>query len=553
MRWRHALGPAAMLAIACYAGAGSDDGDGGAEDGSGSADDAATSADDDGTDGGPQSGCDAAPQRVGLLSNRRYGHAVRDLLGLATAPAPTNGGGTHDGLVPAGPDQVNAALVFEYHGIAQAAADEALASLATLAPCDAGDDELACAGAFVDDFGARAFRRPLTDDERAGLLAVWQVGRDQDGDYAGGIRLVIVTVLQSPTFLYVSELGQPNDDGDYVLDPWEVASQISFFLLDSIPDAELRAAAADGRLATDDGVAAEVDRLMATEAGRASVTRIVLRWLGSERVLGAEKQSAEFTDELRESLRLETEHVVDDLLWNGDGGLDTLLSSPDTFLDARLAAFYGVAGPQGDAFEPVTMPADQRAGVLTHGSLLASLAGVADTSVVYRGLFVARDLLCMNFPPPPAGAAEGDLDASVGQRARAVHRMETAPCSGCHPNFDPYGLLFENYDELGRFRTMIGDTPVDATWNFTQPESLAGPVESLVEFAPKLAASEEVAACATQRVTTYATQRQLDVDLQCHIDDLAAQFVAADRDLVELVRLVATSPVLRMRSAAEDP
>jgi hypothetical protein len=292
---------------------------------------------------------------------------------------------------------------------------------------------------------------------------------------------------------------------------------------------------------------------MATDAGKASVTRIVLRWLGSERVIGAEKQATEFTDELRESMRLETEHVVDDLLWNGEGGLDTLLMSPDTFLDARLAAFYGIEGPTGDAFEPVTMPADQRAGVLTHGSLLASLAGVADTSVVYRGLFVARDLLCMNFPPPPPGAQDADLDASVGQRARSEFRMSTAPCNGCHTNFDPYGLLFESYDELGRWRTTIGDAPVDASWNFAQPDSLAGPVETLVEFAPKLAVADEVAACATQRVTTYAAQRQLDVDLQCHVDDLAARFIAADRDLVELVRLVATSPVLRTRIAAEDP
>lgn len=546
--------PAIALALACYSGAGSDGGDGGDDDG-GSGDDAATAEagdDDDGGDDGPQSSCTAPPRRVDLLSNRRYGNAVRDLLGLAAAPEPTSAGGTHDDLVPL-PTQVNGSLVFEYHGIAQAAADEALADLDALAPCGKGDDELACAAAFIDDFGARAFRRPLTDEERDGLLAVWNVGREQDDTYAGGVRLVVVTVLQSPTFLYVTELGTPDDDGTYRLDPWEVATQLSFFLLDSIPDAELRAAAADGRLATNDGVTEQVDRLLASAEGRASITGIVLRWLRSERVLEVEKQDPTFTAELQESLRSETALFVDDLLWTGNADLGTLLTSNETFVDARLAELYGIPAPAGEGFTKVALPADQRAGVLTHGSLLASLSGVADTSIVHRGLFVARDLLCLDFPPPPPGAQDADLDDSVGQRARAEHRMTTQPCSGCHATFDPFGLLFEHYDALGRHRTTIGDAPVDASWDIEQPASVAGHAETLVEFAPRLAAADEVSTCAAQRVTTYAAQRQVDADLACHTGEIAAQFVAADRDLVELVRLVALSSVLRVRSESEDP
>ncbi len=545
--------PVLALALGCYSGAGSDGGDGGDDDG-GSGDDAATAEgdDDDGGDDRPQSECTAPPRRVELLSNRRYGNAVRDLLGLAAAPEPTSGGGTHDELVPL-PTEVSGPVVFEYHDIAQSAADEALADLDALAPCGEGDDELACASAFVDDFGARAFRRPLTDEEHDGLLAVWQVGREQDATYAGGIRLVLVTVLQSPTFLYVVELGTPEEDGTYRLDPWEVATQLSFMLLDSIPDPELRAAAADGRLDTHDGVTEQVDRLLASDAGRRNVTGIVLRWLRSERVLEVEKQDPAFTAELQESLRTETELFVDDLLWNGSGDLETMLTSPETFVDARLAAHYGVPAPAGDGFAKVTLPADQRAGVLTHGSLLASLAGVSDTNVVFRGLFVARDLLCMDFPAPPPGAQDAGLDDSVGQRARAEHRMSTQPCSGCHATFDPFGLLFEHYDALGRHRTAIGDAPVDASWDIVQPPSVAGHAETLVEFAPRLAAADEVATCAAQRVTTYAAQRQVDADLACHTGEIAAQFVAADRDLVELVRLVALSSVLRVRSEAEDP
>ncbi|MBC8068335.1 MAG: DUF1592 domain-containing protein [Deltaproteobacteria bacterium] len=547
---------AAVLTAGCYTGASSSaDADAGSDAGSVTAGDASSDAsDDDGTADDPQAGCAAPPRRIALLSNRRYGHAVRDLLGLASAPEPSNGGGTHDVLVPTSAGKVSGALAFEYHDIAAQAADEALADLATLAPCGEGDDELACASAFVDDFGARAFRRPLTDDERGGLLAVFEVGREQDDSYAGGIRLVVVTMLQSPTFLYLVELGE-GDDGNYTLTPYEVASQLAFLLLDSIPDAELRAAAADGRLSTDAGIAAEVDRLLGTEAGRANVTDIVLRWVGSERVLEVQKADATFDDALRESMRLETEHFVDDLLWSGDASLDALLTSRDTFVDARLAGLYGVEAPAGEGFVPVTLPADQRAGVLTHASVLASRSGLDDTSVVYRGLFVANELLCLDFPAPPPGATEAGLDDSVGQRARSEHRMSTAPCSGCHRGFDPYGLLFEHYDELGRYRTTIDDVPVDASAQIEKPESLAGTVQTLVELAPQLAASEDVAACATQRVATYAVQRQQPPDLQCHVDALAPAFAASGESLVELVRLVATSQVVRARgeAEAEDP
>lgn len=548
-----AIAVSGLLGLACYSGpGGGGDGDD-ADTGQGTAAEAGSAGDASDTGDDPALACALPPRRLALLSNRRYGHAVRDLLGLASAPTPSNGGGTHDGLVPAGPDQVSASLVFEYHDIAEAAAAEALLDLDALAPCADGQDERVCAGAFVDDLGGRAFRRPLTTDEHDGLLAVWQVGRDQDGDYAGGVRLVVVTVLQAPSFLYASELGVPGVDGTFELSPWEVATQLSFLLLDSIPDAALREAAADGRLSSDEGVAAEVERLLATGAGQANVSDLVLRWIGSDRVGRVEKQAPEFTDELRESMRLETQHFVDDLLWNGDASLDALLTSPDSFVDGRLAAIYDIPAPEGDGFVPVSLPADRRAGILTHPSMLAGLAGVADTSVVFRGLFVARDLLCMEFPPPPPEAAEAGLDESVGQRARAEHRMATAPCSNCHRSFDPFGLLFENYDELGRYRATIGDTPVDASAQIERPETLAGPVATLVEFAPQLAAAPEVAACATQRFTTYAVQRAIDADLQCHVDDLAVAFVDGGKDLVDLVRLVATARVLRARSEAEAP
>jgi hypothetical protein len=538
---------ASMLALgpACYAGVQSY-GSGGDEEGSGSA---GTSGGSEDGDGEPNpSACEPAAQRVTLLSNLRYGNAVRDLLGLSQSPLVSNGGGTQDAFLPVGVSQVDPMLVFEYHGIAQTAAEEAITG-GLLPACDA--DELACAEAFIDDFGTRAFRRPLTDDERAGLLGVYEVGREQDGDHEGGLRLVIVAALQAPSFLYVTEIGEPEDDGTLALTPWEVASQLSFFLLDTLPDEQLRADAAEGRLATQEGIEAAVDRILQSPEGRASVSRMVVRWLGSDRIMRAEKEAPEFTESLRESMRQETALLVDHVLWSGSGTLRELFTTSETFVNAELAAHYGLPTPADEGFSRVQLPPDQRMGVLTHASLLASLAGVHETSIVYRGLFVARDLLCMKFPPPPDGALDMGLDESVGERARSEHRMATVPCSGCHGSFDPFGILFEGYDALGRHRTTIGDEPVDASFDIPYPQTLAGPTTDVLELAARLGEADEVTQCATQRAATYAAWRSIDSDLSCQVDELSEAILATDGEVSEIVRQIATSPLMRWRRVEE--
>jgi hypothetical protein len=177
---------------------------------------------------------------------------------------------------------------------------------------------------------------------------------------------------------------------------------------------------------------------------------------------------------------------------------------------------------------------------------------VSQTSVVYRGLFVARDLLCVDFQPPPPGATDAGLDESAGERARSEWRMQNSPCNGCHTTFDPFGLMFENYDELGRYRTMIGDQPVDASFDIKFPASAAGPAADIVEFAARLAETDEVAKCAAQRMTTYALARPYDKYAACYSKELGEALIEADGDLVELVRRVATSPMLRLRSQEGD-
>ena len=553
---------ATALALAgCYAGAaatGESEGSAGSggpggPDGSDGSDGSESGADDGtGDTGGAIAGCLAPVRRLALLSNRRYANAVRDLLGLAAAPVVSNGGGTGDSLLATGSDQVNAALVFEYHSIAETAADQALTQLEMLAPCPPGDDELGCASAMIDELGARAFRRPLTEVERSGLLDVYQTGYEQDGNYPAGVRLVITALLQSPTFLYLSELGEPIGDGQFALTPWEVAAQLSFLLADTLPDAALTQAAADGRLGSEEGVVAEVERMLATPAARANISSLYLRWIGSNKVAEVEKSSDDFTPELQASLQKETELFIDDLLWQRGAKLRDMLTSRTSWVNATLAAYYGVEAPAGEEFAPVELPPEQRSGVLTHGSLLASLSGVSQTSVVYRGLFVARDLLCVEFPPPPPGATETGPDESKGERARSEWRMENNPCSACHSTFDPFGLMFEHYDELGRYRTTIGDVPVDASFDIKFPASAAGPAEDIVEFAARLAETDEVARCAAQRVTTYALARPYDKYAACYSKELGEALIAADGDLVELVRLVANSPMLRFRSQEED-
>lgn len=259
-------------------------------------------------------------------------------------------------------NNAEAGLVTAAHVEAYLAAATTLATKApAVSPCRPGGDARPCAEAFVQRFGRKAYRRPLTSDETTRYVGLALGERDFDA----GLTRVAEAMLSSPHFLYRSELGEPQADGTWRLTPYEVASALSYGLWATTPDDALLDAAAQGRLSTGDDVAREARRLLGDSRARKVVRAFALQWLGVERVGTVDKSPAlfpDFTPALRTAMALETQALVEHVVFDGTGRFDELLTADYSFVDGPLAPLYGMAAGAGTQRRAV--PAERAAGVL---------------------------------------------------------------------------------------------------------------------------------------------------------------------------------------------
>lgn len=512
------------------------------------------------------------PARVRLLTDEQYANAVRDLVGIEAPVLPQPGTEPHQ-FIHEDLVAVGGPLLVQFRIAAEAVAREVAARTEGLGCADA---DAGCAKAKIEAFASRAFRRPLEADEPAALWRLYESGRDDRRSRAGatialaqsaGFGLVVEAVLQSPSFVYRTELGPaagageggasagdaPTPPGLVALTPHELAAELSFLLTDSIPDAALWAAAEDGSLLRDDVLAAQVERILDTDRAHAHLASVILRWLGAYRVLEARKDTTIFptlSPELRQSMLAETRLFVEDVLWHRGGSLRELLTSRETFVDAALAEHYGHRGVSADHPVRVTLSGAQRGGVLTHASILTSLATEQRESIIRRGMFVNEKLLCtpeLGRPPFGAIAAQAHFTARMSEAQFSYFRTGHIYCSGCHQTIDPPGRALHHYDGIGRYRELDEiDQPV-------QPDGrlVIGGVErrfaDAIELGGALADSDHVARCVVDQLVHHALGRAMDPSLRVF---LHRRFEAADKDLVEVFRALATSPQFRLRREA---
>lgn len=523
----------------------------------------------------PRASCAATARvepRLYRLSAAQFGNALKDLLKLSERP--TLLGDTEATLLfyPREDAPVQSSVA-EGFSRASRQALEGL-DVAALSSCrfsasapDAA--EVACAQAFLEGFTARAFRRPLDTVDREALWgspeSPFAVG--SAGGAASGLRLALEAILNAPSFLYRKELGSAGGR----LSSLETAEQLAFLLRDSVPDAALWDAALADELQTDEQITAQVDRMLLDPTVRANVTRVVGAWFGADRVLQVSKDPTVFPgfnernlqQSLFESMRL----FIDDVLWNQDGSLDTLARSPRVFLNADLAQAYAMDydGDDPAEFIPFDLP-DERAGVLTQPALMAAFASSLETSIVKRGLFIVRRAMCLPQPPPPtpeifalATAQAGDFTQT--EKQKAAYRNDPAnPCSGCHGLIDPYGIVFENYDAVGRYRTALsnGDA-VDASTTMTEQvilpeanraddEDFTEGVDGALDFVQQIAQTEQFAYCGSKQLLSYALGRE--VDESCVKEDLEAGVVRADMTISDVIRSVVLDDLARRRDAS---
>ncbi len=410
------------------------------------------------------------------------------------------------------------------------------------------DADDACVRGFIDSFGQRAFRRPLTQDEKTRFWQLFDGVRTEHG-VTTGLQAVIEAALQSPSFLYRFQIGQPAEDGVVKLTDYEVASRLSYFLLDSMPDEELLAAAEAGELATAEGVESQVRRLLQTQKARRSINRVFMTWMGLGDLEAVEKDDPDFTPEMRESMEAATLAFIDQIIWEGDGRLSTLLTAPFAYVDKNTAPLYGMEPPDDDGVVRVDLDSEKRLGLLTQPAVLARYA-YGDTTV-HRGLFI-RDAFFCSRPPPPPNEFEDPPETYEGQpaRERAEDRMSHQQCGACHQQIDPLGLAFNEFDSMGRWsETDVHGNPVDDQGAIYGTASTDQEVQGPVELARALAESDEVRQCVVRQWFRLAFARTMSREDACSLQKLEEALEASDDDIRELLVTITTSDAFRYRLA----
>ncbi len=543
----------------CYSGlSGADSaGDGADDDDAGSADDDdAGSADDDGgsDDDGTPTECDgvvdvgATPLR--RLTRREYANAVRDLLGIdanVSTLDPDEKLAAFDSNIAA---PVSPSIVTQYRALAEDVASTAVADLATVVPCDPvaaeSDPAIAseCRTAFVESFGRRAFRRPLTAAE----LQTYGDLAASGSDFSDGIRLAIAGALQSVHFLYHLELA-PSEGEVVALDDFQLAARLSFFFWGSIPDDTLLDAAAAGELGDPARLRAEAERLLDSERAADAVKSFHVQWLAlddRESVIKSTEMYPAFDPALRDAMWEETERFVAHVVLEGDGRLATLMTSSESFVEGPLADLYGVTVPADhDPQEPVALDPNERAGLLTQASFMSAHAHTDSSGPIQRGVVVRSNVLCQPPPPPPNDVPDlPPIDPNATTRERFEQHSTDPSCSGCHSLIDGIGLALENYDGMGVYRTEENGNAVDASGTLLGTD-VDGEFVGAVELAHKLADSTTLRECVTTQWFRFAFGRGEQTRDECEMAALRAAFAESDGDVRELMIAIATGDAFR--------
>jgi len=425
--------------------------------------------------------------------------------------------------------------------------EAAIAALGTNGPANQftcmGSDQTACARTFITTFGKRAFRRPLDVVEVDDLLALYTKLRT-DTQMAYGfpdaLGVVVEAIVQSPGFLYRWErgLGAPQMDGALVkFDNYEVASRLSYFIWNSMPDDALMAAADGGNLATLDAIAEQATRLLASPRADATLGDFITQWLELGTLGELIKDAANyptFKPELRDSMRAETVAFARDVLRGSSPTFATLLTAPYTFVDAPLAQYYGM---KPDGTGRVDLTGTARLGLLTQGALMAVKGNSYRTSPVRRGKFILNRMLCSVIPPPPPDVVPElpapDPNKTVREQL-AEHRMNPA-CAACHNVMDPLGLAFEYFDGAGNFRTDDRGHPIDSSGSTTLDANMPIQFRDARDLANAIASSPAAHECFVRQWLRYAIDRfEQDVDAAA-VAALKASFETSRLDTRDLI------------------
>jgi hypothetical protein len=359
-------------------------------------------------------------------------------------------------------------------------------------------------------------------------LALYDAGAKTS--HAHGMELLLRGMLQSPRFLYRVELGTGEQLGAQAvrLSGYELAARLSYVFLKSLPDDALSKAAAAGQLEPTEQLFAQVDRLLQTERGKSSLREFLEALVQLPSLSTVVKDSALFPQWSAQPLAEQARSFFDYVLAHEDGALSALLTSEEARDDGNGA------------------------GLLTLPALLALQAKPDQSSPIYRGRFVREVLLCTQLPAPPANIPKPpDVQPGVSTRERSRQHETDAACSGCHKLLDPVGFGLENFDAIGRYRTMDGSKPVDASGELVNTQDANGTFNGALELGQRLAASQQVQECMARQWFRFALGRYEQPVDQCTVQRLHQTFASAQGSMHALPHAIVASDAFMYRHPLE--
>ena len=379
--------------------------------------------------------------------------------------------------------------------------------------CDPGTGD-ACAEKILTRLARRAYRRPVGRGEVESLMRFVRMAREDGQTAEQGIQLAIQAILVSPHFLFRIERDPDPADPNKVhaISEFELASRLSYFLWSSMPDDELFALASSNRLRAPGVLNQQIKRMLADPRSAALAENFAGQWLETrnlDSVTPDPKKFPEWGPELRDAMKAETRLFFEAVL-RENRPLSEFLDARYTFLNERLARHYGIGGVEGEEFRRVDLTTPERGGILSHASVLTVSSYPTRTSPVIRGKYVLQNILGAPPPAPPPDVPTLDEEAvgNAGSLRQQMEKHRSNPmCASCHNRMDALGFGLENYDATGKWRTMDGKFPVDASGTLPNGKSFQTPAELRVILKTDLT---EFSSCLTEKMLTYALGRGLE-------------------------------------------
>ncbi len=415
------------------------------------------------------------------------------------------------------------------------------------------EDEDVCAREIFSTLLRRAYRRPVTEADLRKPLALYHEAR-QEGGFEAGIEMALSAVLANPQFLFRIEADPSgvSKGSAYRIPDVQLASRLSFFLWSSIPDDELLDHAERGDLHSPDVLQKQIRRMLADPRSRSLVSNFAGQWLhlrNLESITPDLRLFPDFDDNLRQAFRQETELHFEEVVREDRNVLD-LLKSDHTFLNERLAKHYGIPYVYGSRFRRVELRDDTvRGGLLRQGSILTVTSYATRTSPVIRGKWILENILGTPPPPPPGNVPalkDNTVSSSLSVRERLAEHRRNVACAGCHNLMDPVGFALENFDAVGRWRTLEEGRPVDASGGLpdgSRFDGVAGLEQALLKR-PEL-----FVGTLTEKLLTFALGRGVEPYDAPAVRKIVREARARDYRFSSIVEGIAASTPFQMRRA----